>query len=148
MAGVSPDKLLERLGRGESIGAVVLIGTDHYLREMCRNKIIETCVPEAARDWAVTRVSARDAGWDEILGRAQTLPMLAPRQVLIVEEAESVEKLGEKARDEDYRSAGDIFRFAGTVHCAAARSGGARRAPAVSEAAERGSACRGIDDWH
>jgi DNA polymerase III subunit delta len=100
MAGVSPDKLIERLASGKPIAAVVLLGTDHYLREMCRNKIVEACVPESARDWAVAWLSARSAGWDEILGRAQTLPMLAPRQVIIVEEAESVEKLGEKARDE------------------------------------------------
>jgi DNA polymerase-3 subunit delta len=100
MAGVSPDKLIERLASGKPIAAVVLLGTDHYLREMCRNKIVEACVPESARDWAVVRLSARSAGWYEILGRAQTLPMLAPRQVIIVEEAESVEKLGEKARDE------------------------------------------------
>ena len=100
MPTASPEKLLERLARGKSIGAVVLIGTDHYLREMCRNQIIETCVPEGARDWALARLGARDAGWQEILQRAQTLPMLAPRQVIVVEDAESVEKLGEKSRDE------------------------------------------------
>jgi DNA polymerase-3 subunit delta len=100
MASVSPDKLVERLAGGKPVAAVVLLGTDHYLREMCRNKIIEVCVPESARDWAVARLSARDLGWNEILGRAQTRPMLAPRQVLVVEEAESVERLGEKAREE------------------------------------------------
>lgn len=109
MAGVSPDKLMERLAQGKPIAAVVLLGTDHYLREMCRNKIIEVCVPESARAWAVARLSARDAGWDEILGRAQTLPMLAPRQVLVVEEAESVEKLGERARDEALEMLGKYF---------------------------------------
>jgi len=109
MAGVSTEKLIERLASGNPIAAVVLLGTDPYLREMCRNKIIEACVPESARDWAVARLSARDAGWDEILGRAQTLPMLAPRQVLIVEEAESVEKLGEKARDEALAMLGNYF---------------------------------------
>src|ERR1035437_7226551 len=109
MAAVSPDKLIERLAGGKPVSAVVLLGTDHYLREMCRNKIIEVCFPEAARAWAVARLSARDAGWDEILGRAQTLPMLAPRQVLVVEEAESVEKLGEKARDEVLEALGRYF---------------------------------------
>ena len=100
MAGLSPDKLLERLAQGKPVAAIVLQGTDSYLREMCRNKIIETCVPEGARDWAVARLSARDTGWDEILGRAQTLPMMAPRQVIVVEGAESVEKLGDKSREE------------------------------------------------
>jgi len=100
MAQASPEKLLEQLARGKAIGAVLLLGTDHYLREMCRNRIIETCVPEAARDWALARLSARDAGWDEILQRAETLPMLAPRQVIVVEDVESVEKLGEKSREE------------------------------------------------
>jgi len=100
MPMATPDKLLERLAHGKPVGAVVLLGTDLYLRDMCRNGIIEAFVPEGARDWALTRLSARETGWDEILGRAQTLPMLAPRQVVVVENAESVEKLGEKSRDE------------------------------------------------
>jgi len=96
----SPEKLLEQLARGKPVAAVLLLGTDHYLREMCRSRIIDTCVPENARDWAVARLSARDAGWDEILQRAETLPMLAPRQVIVVEDVESVERLGEKSREE------------------------------------------------
>lgn len=100
MAAISPEKLIDRLATGKAVAAIVLVGSDHYLREMCRNKIIEVCVPDTARDWAVARLSAREAGWSEVLGRAETMPMMAPRQVLIVEEAESVEKLGEKARDE------------------------------------------------
>jgi len=100
MAAISPEKLIERLAAGKPVAAVVLVGSDHYLREMCRNKIVETCVAESARDWALTRLSARDAGWSEILGRAETMPMMSPRQVVVVEEAESVEKLGEKAREE------------------------------------------------
>jgi DNA polymerase III subunit delta len=100
MPQASPEKLLEQLARGKPVAAVLLLGTDHYLREMCRSRIIDTCVPENARDWAVARLSARDAGWDEILQRAETLPMLAPRQVIVVEDVESVERLGEKSREE------------------------------------------------
>jgi DNA polymerase-3 subunit delta len=96
----SPEKLVERLARGQEISAIVLKGSDAYLRDMCRKRIVDTFVPEGVRDWAVARLSAREAGWDEILQRAQTLPMLAPRQVIIVEDAESVEKLGDKSRDE------------------------------------------------
>src|ERR1700722_661003 len=92
------DKLVSSLAQGKPVPAIVLLGTDSYLREMCRTKIVDACVPEAARAWAVARVSAREAGWDEILQRAQMLPMLSPRQVIIVDGAESVEKLGDKAR--------------------------------------------------
>lgn len=99
MPPASPDKLLHQLPHGKLPAAIVLLGTDHYLRGMCRDKIIEAVVPEAARDWAVTRVSARDADWDEILALAQMRPMLADRQVLIIDGAEHVEELGEKSRE-------------------------------------------------
>ena len=100
MADISAEKLIERLNAGKSVPAVVLLGTDTYLREMCRNKVIEACVPEAARDWAVARISVQDTGWDEVLQRAQTIPMLAKQQVIVVEEVESLERAGEKTREE------------------------------------------------
>lgn len=99
MPEVSPNKLAERLSQGKPVAAVVLLGSDGYLREMCRGKIIEACVPEAARDWAVARISPRESSWDEILQRAESMPMMAPRQVIIIEDAESIEKLGDKSRD-------------------------------------------------
>jgi DNA polymerase-3 subunit delta len=98
MPGIDAEKLIGRLARGDSLAAIVLLGTDPYLREMCRNKIVEACVPESARVWAVARLSAREAGWGDILQRARTMPMLSPRQVIIVEGAESIEKLGDEAR--------------------------------------------------
>jgi len=100
MPEISAEKLIARLSTGKPVAAIVLLGTDSYLREMCRNKVIEACVPEAAREWALARVAVQDSGWDEVLQRAQTMPMLAQRQVIIVEGVESLEKLGEKTRDE------------------------------------------------
>lgn len=100
MTAVSPEKVVERLVHGKSVPAIVLEGTDAYLRQMCRNRIIEACVPEGARAWAVSHIPARGADWDEIIGRAQTLPMLAPKQVMIVEDAETIEKLGDESREE------------------------------------------------
>ena len=99
MPATSAEKLIERLAAGKPIAAVVLEGADTYLREMCRKKIVETCVPEAARDWAVTRIAVRDAGWDEVLQQAETMPMLASRQVIIVEGAESLEEVGDDSRE-------------------------------------------------
>jgi DNA polymerase III subunit delta len=99
MAEISPGKLIERIAHGKPIGAVVLIGADIYLRDLCRRKIIEAFVEERSREWGVVRLSARENGWDEVLERATTIPMFVPRQVVIVQDAESVEKLGEERRD-------------------------------------------------
>jgi DNA polymerase III subunit delta len=96
----SIEQLITRLARGKPVPAIVLEGTDSYLRDLCRNKIIETFVPEGARDWGITRISVRGSGWDELFQRAQTLPMLSPQQVLIASDVDSVEKLGDDARDE------------------------------------------------
>lgn len=96
---VSTDRLLQQLARGKFPPMIVLAGTDSYLREICRKKLIEALVPEGAREWAVARLSAREAGWDAILQRAQVMPMLSPRQALIIEDANSIERLGEKSRE-------------------------------------------------
>ena len=109
MAEISPEKLIERLAAGKPVAAIVLLGADPYLRDMCRNRIIDAYVPEELRGWALARLSAKEAGWDEILQRAQTLPMLAPRQVIIVDSAESIEKLGDKSRDEILDALGKYF---------------------------------------
>lgn len=100
MAEVSAEKLVARLASGKPVPAIVLIGSDAYLSDLCRKQIIEACVPEAARDWAVARIRGDVQGWDEALERAQTMPMLAPRQVIIVQDAQLIEKLGDESRDE------------------------------------------------
>lgn len=109
MPTASPEKLLEKLSRGKPVPGIVLQGADSYLREMCRNRIIDAYVPEGMRDWAIARISAREAGWDEIVQRAQTLPMLAPSQVIFVQDVESVEKLGDKSRDQVIASLGEYL---------------------------------------
>jgi DNA polymerase-3 subunit delta len=100
MADVSPEKLIARLASGKPVPAVVLLGTDPYLRDLCRKQIVQACVPEAAREWAVAHVRGDGEGWNEALERVQTMPMLAPKQVIIVEDAELIEKLGDDSRDE------------------------------------------------
>jgi len=98
------EQLLDSLANGKPVPAILLLGSDVYLRDLCRNKLIETFVPEAARDWALARFSAAERGWDEIFERAQTVPMLSPQQVLILEEVEALDELGDDARDEAVES--------------------------------------------
>lgn len=100
MARVSGEELLERLETGKTIPAVLLHGEEPYLRDACRAQLIEKFVPEAARTWAVSRYSASRGETQAALDQAQTMAMLSPQQVVFLEEAEAIEKLGEKNREE------------------------------------------------
>ncbi|MGC0774509.1 MAG: DNA polymerase III subunit delta, partial [Candidatus Acidiferrum sp.] len=100
MAQVSPEELLARIGKGKPVPAVLLLGEEPYLRDACRAQLIEKLVPEAARTWAVSRYSAGRGETQAALDQAQTMAMLSPVQVVFLEEAEAIEKLGEKNREE------------------------------------------------
>ena len=100
MARISAEELLARLQKGKPVPAILLLGEEPYLRDECRKELIERFVPEAARTWAVSRYSAGRGGTQAALDQAQTMAMLSPQQVIFLEDAEAIEKLGEKSRDE------------------------------------------------
>ena len=89
------------LAKGKPVGALVLVGTDPYLRDLCRNKIIDTYVPEPMRDWALARVDLDGSDWSELFQRADTLPMMATCQVILARGAESIEIRSKGGADED-----------------------------------------------
>lgn len=100
MARVSPRELLSCLEKGKVIPAILLLGEEAYLRDACRALLIERFVPEASRTWALSRYSADRGETGAALTQAQSLPMLSPQQVVFLEDAETIEKFGEKNRDE------------------------------------------------
>src|SRR3984957_12611371 len=100
MARVSPQELLSRLEKGKIIPAILLLGDEPYLRDACRTQLIEGFVPAASRTWAVSRYSADRGETEAALSQAQSLPMLSPQQVIFLEDAEAIEKLGDKNREE------------------------------------------------
>ena len=100
MAQVSAGELLARLGKGRPVPAILLLGEETYLRDTCRAQLIDRFVPEAARAWAVSRFSADRNEVQAAVDQAQTLPMLSPQQLVFLEDAEAVESLGDKKRDE------------------------------------------------
>ena len=104
MPNLSPEKLIEKLAKGKPVGAIVLEGSDPYLRDLCRDKIVESYVPEPMRDWALARISVRGGDWSEIFQRAETMPMLAPCQVVLIDGAETIQG---RAKDGDARDADD-----------------------------------------
>jgi DNA polymerase-3 subunit delta len=99
MASISPQEFLERLANRKPVPAILLLGGDAYLREMCRKKIVETYVPANARDWGVKRFSAAADELSDIFGQAQTLPMLAAQQVIFISEMEKLDRLGDDSRE-------------------------------------------------
>jgi len=110
MPSLSPEKLLEKLAKGRPVGAIVLEGSDPYLRDICRDKIIDSYVPEPMRDWALARISVRGGDWSEIFQRAETMPMLAPCQVVLIDGAETIQgraKDGDAIEADDDDSGGD-----------------------------------------
>src|SRR5204863_7658078 len=100
MARISPVELLGRLEKGKPVAAILLVGEEVYLRDACREQLIERFVPEAARTWAVSRYSVGRGETQAALEQAQTMAMLSQQQVVFLEDAEAMEKLGEKNRDE------------------------------------------------
>src|ERR1700694_5468151 len=100
MARVSTEELLARIEKGKPIAAILLLGEEPYLRDSCRVQLIEKYVPEAARTWAGWRYSADRGETQAALDQAKTMAMLSPQQVIFLEDAEAIEKLGEKNREE------------------------------------------------
>jgi len=99
MPAVSLEQFRKKIEGGKPVKGVLLLGEDAYLREQLRALLVDTFVPEAARPWGVSRLSAA-AGLDAILQQAQSLPMLAPRQVIFVEETEAWEQLSDDSREQ------------------------------------------------
>ncbi len=97
MSEATVQNLLQRIEKGKPIPAVVLLGSDPYLRDQCRNALIDQFIPAAAREWAVFKISASRSGLDELLQRAQMPPMLSPRQVLVLQDAENLELGGDES---------------------------------------------------
>jgi DNA polymerase-3 subunit delta len=107
---LSPEKLIEKLAKGKPVGAIVLEGSDPYLRDLCRSKIIDSYVPEPMRDWALARIAVRGGDWSEIFQRAETMPMLAPCQVVLIDGAETIQgraKDGDASEADDDSDSGD-----------------------------------------
>ncbi len=101
MPTLAVEKFIERITKGKPVPGVLLLGSDAYLRDLCRTRLVEACVPADARDWGVSRFSAASDSLDRILARAQTLPMLTPRQVVFVEDVDAWHGRGGKADQGD-----------------------------------------------
>ncbi len=71
--------------------------------------MIEASIEPAARSWGVSRYSAEGGEFAGALAQARTVPMLAHRQVVIVTEAEALEKMPEGRRQAEMQDLADYF---------------------------------------
>jgi DNA polymerase III subunit delta len=99
MPALSTEMLAARLAKGKPVPVVLLLGQDAYLRSACRDLIVEASLDPASRDWGYRRFSGEDDDLVEILAQARTVPMLVPRQVIVVSGLEAIEHASEAARE-------------------------------------------------
>jgi DNA polymerase-3 subunit delta len=100
MPALTSHELLSRLKKGKPVPAILLLGAEPYLRDLCRAQLIDQYVAEAARTWAVSRFSAERGDIEAALDQAQTLPMLSPQQVVFLENTEAIEEFADKKRED------------------------------------------------
>jgi DNA polymerase-3 subunit delta len=95
---ISPESLPTELTKRKAPPGLLIIGKDAYLRDRFRNQVIETCIDPATREWAISRFSA-EAGFENALVQARTVPMLAHRQLVMVSEVEELEHVPDERKD-------------------------------------------------
>lgn len=99
MPTISGESLIARLTKSKAGPSLLLLGKDAYLRDVFRERVIETSIDPAARGWAVSRFSADEGELGQALAQARTVPMLARRQVVIVTQVEAFEQMAEERRE-------------------------------------------------
>ena len=109
MPTISAESLVTRLTKSKAGSSLLLLGKDAYLRDVFRERVIETSTDPAARGWAVSRFSADEGEMGQALAQAQTVPMLALRQVVIVTQVEALEKMPEERREAETQNLADYL---------------------------------------
>lgn len=84
--------------------AYLIVGTDAYLRAQYREEIIAASVPKETRAFAVASFSLERTPLARVLSHAAMPPLLSPRQVLILNDLDSLQDQDSK-RLEGYFSA-------------------------------------------
>ena len=89
MPPLSPSALRTQLTSGETAPLYVLVGTDPVERDAVAAEFAEM-IEEDLRPFNVERMYGADTRVDDLVDAARTLPMMAPRRVIIVAEAEKL----------------------------------------------------------
>lgn len=87
------DQMLAQVRSGSLKPIYFLMGEESFYIDLLAENLVEAALKPEERDFALTSVYASDTSIDEILSRAQTFPLGAPRQVILVKEAQQLKRL-------------------------------------------------------
>ncbi|MGB7437652.1 MAG: DNA polymerase III subunit delta [Candidatus Acidiferrum sp.] len=100
MSIVKAQQFVSRGPDASAIPVVLFVGKDQYWRDRCRGKVVSAWVSTPDDPGSVHRLSLRDTTFGAVLADVRTVPMLCPRQVVIVQGVDVLEKTGERERDD------------------------------------------------
>src|SRR5579883_1321576 len=98
MPTILPESLASELTKHKALPGLLILGKDAYLRDRFRNQVIDACIDPGTREWAVSRFSADEGGFENALGQARTVPMLARRQAVVLREVEALEHMSDERK--------------------------------------------------
>lgn len=109
MPAISPDVLINQLVKNNTHPALLVLGTDAYLRDALRERAIDAAVEPATRAWTVSKFSVEEGEFTQALAQARTVPMLARRQVVILTDLQKLDEIPEEKRDAAIKDLSSYF---------------------------------------
>ncbi len=96
MATIDYQQILKSIKQKNVKPFYFLSGTEPYFIDLISDYIEEKVLDESEKAFNQTVVYGRDVKWDELLEHLKRFPMMAEKQVVILKEAQSVNKLVDK----------------------------------------------------
>ena len=99
MAKTSPktgelcSQLISRMRQGQFERCYLLMGEESYYPTLVCNEIISRCIAEEDRDFNQSILYGSETTVDSIISEAMRFPMMSPRQLVVVRDAQAVQNL-------------------------------------------------------
>ena len=99
MAKTSPktgelcSQLISRMRQGQFARCYLLMGEESYYPTLVCNEIISRCIAEEDRDFNQSILYGSETTVDSIISEAMRFPMMSPRQLVVVRDAQAVQNL-------------------------------------------------------
>ncbi|MDA0747695.1 MAG: DNA polymerase III subunit delta [bacterium] len=86
--GPTPDSVLQLAKKGEIAPLYLLHGAEELEKESALANLVETVVEPAARTFNLDIFRGEDLSVEDVVGRAASFPMMAPRRLVVIKRAE------------------------------------------------------------